>query len=62
MPRFRAGMLRVATIAELFDAMETLALTGEQDGDRQYGISELVGMYCARTSRCWRCAENSALR
>ena len=55
-------MLRVATIAELFDAIETLALTGEQNGDRQYGISELVGMFCGRTSRCWRCAENSALR
>ena len=30
----RAGMLRVATMAELFDAAETLALTGDQIGDR----------------------------
>ena len=30
----RAGMLRVGTIAELFDAAETLALTQEQVGDR----------------------------
>ena len=30
----RAGMLRVATIAELFDAAETLALTREQAGER----------------------------
>jgi acetyltransferase len=30
----RAGMLRVNTMAELFDAVETLALTGEQHGDR----------------------------
>ncbi len=30
----RAGMLRVDTMAELFDAVETLALTGEQNGDR----------------------------
>ena len=30
----RAGMLRVDTIAELFDAAETLALTREQVGDR----------------------------
>src|SRR5215472_9302138 len=30
----RAGMLRVWTMAELFDAAETLALTREQDGDR----------------------------
>jgi acetyltransferase len=30
----RAGMLRVATMAELFDAAETLALTGRQNGDR----------------------------
>ena len=30
----RAGMLRVATMAELFDAVETLALTREQHGDR----------------------------
>src|SRR5262245_7517635 len=30
----RAGMLRVATMAELFDAAETLALTREQAGDR----------------------------
>src|SRR3954454_9921147 len=30
----RAGMLRVATMAELFDAVETLALTGEQHGER----------------------------
>ena len=30
----RAGMLRVGTMAELFDAVETLALTGEQHGDR----------------------------
>jgi acetyltransferase len=30
----RAGMLRVGTMAELFDAVETLALTGEQSGDR----------------------------
>jgi acetyltransferase len=30
----RAGMLRVATMAELFDAAETLALTREQVGDR----------------------------
>jgi acetyltransferase len=30
----RAGMLRVGTIAELFDAAETLALTREQDGER----------------------------
>jgi acetyltransferase len=30
----RAGMLRVETMAELFDAAETLALTGEQEGDR----------------------------
>src|SRR5579859_2397236 len=30
----RAGMLRVATMAELFDAAETLALTREQTGDR----------------------------
>ena len=30
----RAGMLRVETMAELFDAAETLALTGEQNGDR----------------------------
>ncbi len=30
----RAGMLRVETLAELFDAAETLALTREQVGDR----------------------------
>jgi acetyltransferase len=30
----RAGMLRVGTMAELFDAAETLALTHEQAGDR----------------------------
>jgi acetyltransferase len=30
----RAGMLRVDTMAELFDAAETLALTREQPGDR----------------------------
>jgi acetyltransferase len=30
----RAGMLRVATIAELFDAAETLALTREQVGEK----------------------------
>src|SRR6202011_2955643 len=30
----RAGMLRVDTMAELFDAAETLALTLTQDGDR----------------------------
>jgi acetyltransferase len=30
----RAGVLRVGTMAELFDAAETLALTGEQAGDR----------------------------
>jgi acetyltransferase len=30
----RAGMLRVGTMAELFDAAETLALTREQAGDR----------------------------
>src|SRR5205823_3503472 len=30
----RAGMLRVATMAELFDAAETLSLTGEQVGER----------------------------
>jgi acetyltransferase len=30
----RAGMLRVDTMAELFDAAETLALTGEQNGER----------------------------
>jgi acetyltransferase len=30
----RAGMLRVGTMAELFDAAETLALTGGQNGDR----------------------------
>jgi acetyltransferase len=30
----RAGMLRVGTMAELFDAVETLALTQEQVGDR----------------------------
>jgi acetyltransferase len=30
----RAGMLRVDTMAELFDAAETLALTGEQRGER----------------------------
>jgi acetyltransferase len=30
----RAGMLRVATMAELFDAAETLALTREQRGER----------------------------
>ena len=30
----RAGMLRVATMAELFDAAETLALTREQAGER----------------------------
>jgi len=30
----RAGMLRVGTMAELFDAAETLALTREQQGDR----------------------------
>ncbi len=30
----RAGMLRVGTMAELFDAAETLALTREQTGDR----------------------------
>jgi acetyltransferase len=30
----RAGMLRVATMAELFDAAETLALTQEQVGER----------------------------
>ena len=30
----RAGMLRVDTMSELFDAAETLALTGEQNGDR----------------------------
>ena len=30
----RAGMLRVRTMAELFDAAETLALTREQVGDR----------------------------
>ncbi|HXP04895.1 MAG TPA: bifunctional acetate--CoA ligase family protein/GNAT family N-acetyltransferase [Stellaceae bacterium] len=29
----RAGMLRVGTMAELFDATETLALTREQEGD-----------------------------
>jgi len=30
----RAGMLRVATMGELFDAAETLTLTGPQNGDR----------------------------
>jgi acetyltransferase len=30
----RAGMLRVGTMAELFEAAETLALTREQQGDR----------------------------
>ncbi len=30
----RAGMLRVDTMAELFDAVETLALTRRQEGDR----------------------------
>jgi len=30
----RAGMLRVASMTELFDAVETLAMTGPQDGDR----------------------------
>ncbi len=30
----RAGMLRVETMEELFDAAETLTLTGEQNGDR----------------------------
>ena len=30
----RAGMLRVETMAELFDAAATLALTRQQDGDR----------------------------
>ena len=30
----RAGMLRVDTMEELFDATETLALTGEQNGER----------------------------
>jgi len=30
----RAGMLRVGSMAELFDAAETLALTHEQSGDR----------------------------
>ena len=30
----RAGMLRVETMAELFDAVETLALTRAQNGDR----------------------------
>jgi acetyltransferase len=30
----RAGMLRVATMAELFDAVESLALTRPQQGDR----------------------------
>jgi acetyltransferase len=30
----RAGMLRADTMAELFDAAETLALTGEQHGER----------------------------
>ena len=30
----RAGMLRVGTMAELFDAAETLALTREQVGER----------------------------
>jgi acetyltransferase len=30
----RAGMLRVASMAELFDAAQTLALTREQQGDR----------------------------
>jgi acetyltransferase len=30
----RAGMLRVERMAELFDAVETLALTGEQHGER----------------------------
>jgi acetyltransferase len=30
----RAGILRVDTMAELFDAVETLALTGPQRGDR----------------------------
>src|SRR5579884_4126593 len=30
----RAGVLRVGTMAELFDAAETLALTGAQHGDR----------------------------
>jgi acetyltransferase len=30
----RAGMLRVETMAELFDAVETLALTRAQQGDR----------------------------
>jgi acetyltransferase len=30
----RAGMLRVAGMAELFDAAQTLALTGAQQGDR----------------------------
>src|SRR5579864_70291 len=30
----RAGMLRADTMTELFDAAETLALTGVQDGDR----------------------------
>jgi acetyltransferase len=30
----RAGMLRVDTMAELFDAAATLALTGAQDGER----------------------------
>ena len=30
----RAGILRVDTMAELFDAVETLALTGRQEGDR----------------------------
>ena len=29
----RAGMLRVGTMGELFDAAETLALTGEQEGE-----------------------------
>ncbi|HUK61313.1 MAG TPA: bifunctional acetate--CoA ligase family protein/GNAT family N-acetyltransferase [Stellaceae bacterium] len=30
----RAGMLRVASMSELFDAVQTLAMTGPQQGDR----------------------------
>jgi acetyltransferase len=39
----RAGMLRVGTMAELFDAAETLALTQEQVGDRLAILTNVGG-------------------
>ena len=52
----RAGMLRVDTMAELFDAAETLALTRGQHGDRlaivtNGGGRRRAGRRCARSSR-----------